>query len=96
MGKVPSDELIDNIKKVANNTTPKAQNAHDIKVDYLGSYATVSLHIELDGDMSLNEVHKIIHVIQDNITEEIPEIKYAMVHACPIGLQYNHDQEIDK
>lgn len=46
--------------------------------------------------MSLNEVHKIIHVIQDNITEEIPEIKYAMVHACPIGLQYNHDQEIDK
>lgn len=96
MGKVPSEELIDNIKKVANNTTPEAQNAHDIKVDYLGSYATVTLHIEVDGEMTLDEAHRITHVIQDNIIQEIPEIKYVTIHACPIGLKYDHDQEIDK
>lgn len=95
MGKVPSERFINRIKNVADNSSPYAQNAHNIKVDYLGSYATVTLHIELDGNMTLNESHKIVHIVQNRIIEEIPEVKYAMVHACPIGLNYNHDQEID-
>ncbi|MBQ6098453.1 MAG: cation transporter [Methanobrevibacter sp.] len=94
MGKVPSNEFIDRIRYVAEKT-PQAQNAHNIKVDYLGSYATVTLHIELDGNLTLEESHKIVHSIQDNILNEIPEVKYVMVHACPIGLSYNHAQEID-
>lgn len=94
MGKVPSQEFINQIKKVAENT-PNVENAHDIKVDYMGSYATVSLHIELDGNMTLDESHKYVHKVQNNILEEIPEIKYAMVHACPIGLTYDHNQKID-
>lgn len=94
MGKVPSQEFINQIKKVAENT-PNVENAHEIKVDYMGSYATVSLHIELDGKMTLDESHKYVHKVQNNILEEIPEIKYVMVHACPIGLTYDHDQEID-
>ena len=94
MGKVPSNEFIEKIRQVANNTPP-AQNAHNIKIDYLGSYATVSLHIQLDGNISLDETHEIVHNVENNILKEIPEVKYVMVHACPIGLEYNHDQEID-
>ncbi|WP_410319383.1 cation diffusion facilitator family transporter [Methanobrevibacter sp.] len=94
MGKVPSKEFVNQIRKVA-NSTPRAQEAHNIKVDYLGSYATVSLHIKVDGNLSLNESHKITHLVENNILKEIPEVKYVMVHACPIGLEYNHDQEID-
>ena len=96
MGKIPSERLINKIKRVADNSSPYAQNAHNIKVDYLGSYATATLHIEMDGNMTLDESHKIVHVIQNNIIEEIPEIKFVIVHACPIGLSYNHDQEIDE
>lgn len=95
MGKLPSQELINQIKEIAENTPP-AQEAHNIKVDYLGSYAVVTLHVKLDGDMTLNETHEVVHQVQDNIIKEIPEVKYVMVHACPVGLQYNHDQEIDK
>lgn len=95
MGKVPSEDLIRRIEKIANKT-PKVHNAHNIKVNYLGSYATVTLHIQLDGDMTVEESHKIAHMVQDNITEKIPMIKSATVHACPIGLDYDHDQEIDK
>jgi cation diffusion facilitator family transporter len=95
MGKVPSQELINKIKIVADNT-PDAQNAHNIKVDYLGAYATVYLHIEVDGNMTLSESHKIVHAVENNILNEIPEVKSAMVHACPIGLEYNHEQKIDK
>lgn len=95
MGKLPSKEFIDKIKEIADNTPP-AQEAHNIKVDYLGSYALVTLHVKLDGNLTLDETHEIVHQVQDNIIREIPEVKYVMVHACPIGVEYNHEQEIDK
>ena len=95
MGRVPSEAFINQIKEVANNT-PHAQNAHNIKVDNLGAYSTVYLHIEVDGNLTLNETHKIVHTVENNILKEIPEVKSVMVHACPIGLNYNHDQKIDK
>lgn len=92
MGKVPSQEFINKIKRVANKT-PKAQDAHNIKVDYLGSYAVVSLHVKVDGNMTVDESHKIAHIVETNLINKIPEVKYAVVHVCPIGLDYNHDQE---
>ena len=95
MGKVPSPEFINEIKKVANSTN-KAQNAHNIRVDYFGSYATVTLHMELDGKLTLNETHKIAHEVESNIVKNIPEIKFVTVHTCPIGSHYNHEQELDK
>lgn len=95
MGKVPSEDLLDKIR-IAANKTPNAKNAHNIKINYLGAYATVALHIELDGNMTLDESHKIVHEVQNNIINEVPEVKYVMVHACPIGLEYDHDQKIDK
>lgn len=95
MGKVPSEELINEIKEISDKTTNNC-SAHNIKVDYLGAYATVTLHIELDGDMKLNETHEIAHSVQENIVKEIPVIKSATVHVCPIGLDYEHNQEIDK
>ena len=95
MGKVPSDDLTNKIRKIANKT-PKAQEAHNIKVDYLGSYVTVYLHIKVDGEMTVKESHEIVHMVQNNILKKIPEVKYVVVHACPIGLDYDHEQEIDK
>ena len=95
MGKVPSPEFINKIKRVATKT-PNAQDAHNIKVDYLGSYAVVSLHVKVDGNMTVDESHKIAHSVEKNLIKKIPEVKYAMVHVCPIGLEYNHDQENDE
>ena len=40
--------------------------------------------------------HKITHLVQEDILNEIPEIKYVIIHSCPIGLNYEHEQEIDK
>ena len=94
MGKVPSQDLINRIKRVA-DSTPNAQGAHNIKVDYLGSYATAYLHVEVDGNMSLNDSHIIAHQVENNILKTIPEVKSVMVHVCPIGLEYDHNQEID-
>ena len=38
IGKVPSESFIDEIKDIANNV-PNSQNAHEVKVDYMGNYA---------------------------------------------------------
>lgn len=94
MGKVPSKEFIEEIENVA-NSCPEVEHAHEVKVDYLGTYATVSLHIELDGSMTLDESHKIAHEVQDKLVKEIPEIKYVNVHTCPKGSKYSHEQELD-
>ena len=96
MGKVPSETFVNKIIRIANKSSPHVQNAHDVKVDHLGSYAAVTLHIEMDGNMTLDESHKIVHLVQNNILKKMPEVKYVNVHACPIGLSYNHDQEIDE
>ena len=95
MGKVPSEDLVKKVEYIANKSA-KTNTAHDVKIDYLGSYAIVTLHIELDGNMRLNESHKIAHKVQENIVKEVPIIKSAVVHTCPIGLEYDHKQEIDK
>ncbi len=67
--KIPSKELIKDIEKAATKT-PQVLGAHNIKVEYLGSYSVVSLHIELDENMTLKESHKIVHRAQNNVLKK--------------------------
>lgn len=95
MGKVPSPELVDKIIEVS-NSVDKVCGTHDVRVNYLGSYATVTLHIELPPEMSLDESHKIVHLVQNKILEDIDLIHGVTAHACPFGLEYDHDQQLDE
>lgn len=94
MGKVPSDDLINEIMDVSNSVDP-VLGTHNVRVNYLGSYATVSLHIELPPEMNLEESHKIVHMVQNKIVNDVDVIRGATVHACPFGLEYDHSQEVD-
>lgn len=93
LGKIPSEEFIDRIREVA-DSVPQAHNPHEIKVDCNGSYALVSLHVEIDENLILRDSHRIAHDVQDRILGDIPEVKYVIVHTCPIGDRYNHKQEL--
>ncbi len=95
MGKIPSEDLLDDISYYA-KSIPEVYGAHNIRVDNFGAYATVSLHIELDGELKLVEAHKIVHTVQNNIIENVDIVKEVTVHACPCGIEYDHRQEIDK
>ena len=94
VGKVPSEDFVYEIIDIA-NSVPNSQDAHEVKVDYMGNYAIVSLHIKVDGNMSVNESHKIAHEVQNKILKEKSEVRYVVVHTCPIGLDYDHNQEIN-
>ena len=92
LGKVP-EEIIKEIEEVANNT-PDVYEAHYIKVDNYGPYYIVFLHIKVDGNLSVDEAHKIAHNVEKNILK-IDKVKYVSAHTCPLGLEYEHKQEID-
>lgn len=95
MGKVTDYELINKIERIANKT-PQAYEAHNIKIDNYGSYVLVNLHVKVDGDMTVAEAHKVIHNVENRILKKIPIVKSVSVHACPLGLEYEHSQEIDE
>lgn len=95
MGRVPSQELVDEIMRVANSVNPVC-GSHDVRVNYFGSYATVTLHIELQQDMSFKDSHRVVHLVQNKLVDEINIVQAATVHACPVGLDYNHNQQLDE
>ncbi|MBR5503755.1 MAG: cation transporter [Methanobrevibacter sp.] len=95
MGKLPSNELIEEIRENANSVAGVCR-AHDIKVNYFGSYATVSLHVELPPEMSLDEAHKLTHLVQNKILENVDMVQAVNVHPCPYGLKYDHSQLLDE
>ena len=49
-----------------------------------GSKIYVDLEISEDGEITLNEAHKIAEQVHDNIEEKIPEVKHCMVHVNPM------------
>lgn len=95
MGKVPSPELIEEIENVSNSVY-NVCGTHNVRVNYFGSYATVTLHIDLPGDMTVDESHKIAHCVQNKLVKEIGVVRGVTVHACPVGLEYDHKQDIDR
>lgn len=94
LGKVPNDEIIKKVKKAVNKT-PGAYVPHNIKVDNYGPYYIVNLHVKVEGDLTVNEAHKIVHEVEQNILK-IDNVKGASAHACPLGLDYEHRQKIDE
>jgi cation diffusion facilitator family transporter len=69
-------EVVQNIKGV--------ENIHHIITDYAGPKLVVEMHINADGEISLNKSHAIC----DEATialEKLPEVDRAYVHVEPIG-----------
>ena len=95
MGRFQDGDLVRKIERIVNKT-PDAYEAHNIKIDNYGSYVVVSLHIKVDGNMSIYEAHEIVHNIEEKIQNKIPLVKSVSIHTCPLGLEYEHEQKIDK
>jgi cation diffusion facilitator family transporter len=74
------DEVNDFIKAV--ETVPGVLRVHHIMTDYVGPRLMIDLHINVDGNKTLHEVHEISdHVIQT--LEQFPGVDRAYVHVEP-------------
>ncbi len=83
MGKIPSKEVIEDIKKAA-LISECVKGVHDVKINNMGPYASAELHIELNKDLKLEKSHKIAHEVERNIINNVESVRMVSVHTCPI------------
>jgi cation diffusion facilitator family transporter len=84
IGKVPSDHLLQNIE-VAALSVEGVSGAHSIKINYLGPYATVDIHIEVEPNLTVVEAHKISIQVEKKIIEQVEIVTIVNVHVCITG-----------
>jgi ferrous-iron efflux pump FieF len=66
---------------------PKAHNVHDLRTRRAGSDVFIELHLELDGDLDLEQAHAITHEVEARIRAAFPEAD-ILVHQEPAGLAH--------
>lgn len=83
MGKVPSKEIMIGIKTAALSVNG-VHGIHEVRINYMGPYASVDLHAEVQSDLSLMEAHAISHEVEKRIIDEVDVINLVNVHVCPV------------
>ncbi len=84
LGKVPSDDILTSIKAAA-LSVEGTSGIHDIKINYVGPYASVDLHIEVDPNLSLIEAHGISTQVEKTIIKQVDIVTIVNVHVCLTG-----------
>jgi cation diffusion facilitator family transporter len=78
-----SEELREEIARVA-GSVPGVERVHHTMTEYAGPRLVVDLHVNVDGNISLNNAHAIEDEIVQRL-ESLPEIDRAYVHVEPKG-----------
>lgn len=66
----------------AARAVPGVLRVHHIMTDYVGPKLMIDMHINVEGSMTLNEVHKICDIVIARL-EEFPHVDRAYVHIEP-------------
>ncbi|MDQ2071311.1 cation diffusion facilitator family transporter [Haloarcula sp. H-GB4] len=95
VGGAPPEDLRREILRCALDH-PKVRGAHDVIAHYVGPEIDVSLHIEVEGDLTLFEAHDIETAVIKSI-EELPEVDDAFIHVDPKELgEWKDDEEVER
>jgi cation diffusion facilitator family transporter len=90
-------ELMDGVKDVsvyrkifdAVDRVPEACNPHRVRSRQIGGMYMISLDIEADGDMTLNEAHEVAEAVENSIKEVVENVYDIVVHVEPKGKQHS-------
>jgi len=95
VGAAPPEELRREILERALEH-PQVRGAHDVVAHYVGPEVDVSLHIEVEGHMTLFEAHDIESAVVESI-RAMPEVDDVFVHVDPKELgEWKEDAEADR
>lgn len=64
---------------------PKVQAIHDLKTRAAGTWRFIQFHLELDGDMTLNEAHAIADHVEAAVMQAFPGTE-VIIHQDPAGV----------
>ena len=73
------NRILDSVKDI-----PGLEDVHHIVTEYAGPKLVVEMHINVDGNKTLNEAHAICDQATE-ILEALPEVDRAYVHVEPLG-----------
>lgn len=82
------EEERDRIKKIA-AAHPQVSGYHDLRTRTSGVYSFIQLHLEMDGEISLNEAHHIADEVTQMLTKEFPNTE-ILIHQDPAHLEEPH------
>ncbi|MFB6302019.1 MAG: cation diffusion facilitator family transporter [Haloferacaceae archaeon] len=95
VGGAPSEELRDEIVRRA-LAHPDVAGAHDVVAHYVGPEVDVSLHLEVEGDLTLLEAHDIETAVAASI-REIDAVDDVFIHMDPRELgEWKADRDVDR
>jgi cation diffusion facilitator family transporter len=63
---------------------PGVANVHQLFTEYAGTKFVLDVHINVDGNTTLYEVHRIETEIEERLTA-IPDVERAYIHVEPLG-----------
>ncbi len=80
MGAAPSDETHAQILDSILNTKG-VLSAHNLHIHDYGAHKSITVHIEVDGNLSMHEAHDIAHRVENNLREK--NSCHCVVHLDP-------------
>ena len=86
MGQSPDQELIKQIKTIAQKTD-NVKGIHDISIHDYGSTKILTIHAEVDSNLLLNEAHKIADNLENNI--HIKTSYSTIIHLDPKEIPFD-------
>ncbi|MCI2394260.1 cation diffusion facilitator family transporter [Aliiroseovarius sediminis] len=82
-------DLVAGVEEIA-RAHPGVQGYHDLKTRRSGSITFINMHIELDGEQSLNDAHAIGASLRRAILHTFPDTD-VMIHKDPVGVTPHPD-----
>ena len=81
-GRAAEPELLERIN-VAARHVEGVQGVHRVIADYVGPQVRAELHVEVDGDITFHDAHRISNAVRDAV-EDLDEVDLAFVHLEPL------------
>jgi cation diffusion facilitator family transporter len=72
----------DRIRAVV-QSVPSILGCHHIRTRGSRDHVFLDLHVWMDGQMPLDDAHRLSHVVKDRLMAQFPEIKDAVIHLEP-------------
>jgi cation diffusion facilitator family transporter len=85
MDAAPSREIIDQIRRIANDT-PGVDRVEKCIVRKVGYQYFVDMHVEVDPQMTVLRSHAIAHAVKNKVRDTMPTVNDVLVHIEPLGI----------
>jgi cation diffusion facilitator family transporter len=83
-GRAAAPELVERIYAAARNVEGVV-GVHRVIADYVGPQVRAELHVEVDGDITFHDAHRISNTVRNEV-EALDEVDLAFVHLEPVQL----------